>query len=302
MTQIIECVPNFSEGQDPIVLDFIVRAAQAVPGVTLLDHEMDQDHNRAVVTLIGDRSNIGEAAFRAVAEAAKRIDLTTHTGEHPRMGATDVLPFVPVKDATMDDCIVLAKEVGKRIGEELEIPVFLYEHAATREDRRNLPNVRRGQFEGLRDQIGTNPDKTPDFGPNHIHPTAGAMAVGARPFLIAYNVNLESDDIATAKAIGKAVRESSGGFKSVKGMGFMIEELGIAQVSMNLTDYKTTGMQTVFDEITRQAAEAGIQIRESEVVGLLPEEALPENYRESLKLERFSEDQIIENKLRQLGG
>ena len=222
--KIVECVPNFSEGRRPEVLDEIVGAMTAVDGARLLDKEMDADHNRAVVTIIGEPEAVSEAAFRGIEKARELIDLTKHEGEHPRMGATDVCPFVPVNDVTMDECVELARRLGERVGKELEIPVYLYEAAATKPSRQNLAKVRKGQFEGLRDEIGSNPAKDPDYGPNRIHPTAGAIAIGAREFLVAYNINLGTDDISIAKTIAKSIRFAGGGLRYVKAMGFEIKD------------------------------------------------------------------------------
>jgi glutamate formiminotransferase len=239
---LVECVPNFSEGRRPEVLQQILDAITAVPGVALLGHAMDADHNRAVVTLAGEGEAVVEGAFRGIAKAAELIDLREHQGEHPRMGATDVVPFIPLGDTTMEQCVALATTLARRVGEELQIPTFLYESAATRPERQNLAKVRKGQFEGLRDAIGTDPDRDPDFGPRAIHASAGATAIGARFFLIAYNVNLDSEDVAIAKTIGTLVREKDGGLPSVKAMGFELTREGrtIGQVSMNLVDYRVT--------------------------------------------------------------
>ena len=230
---LVECVPNFSEGRDPAKVDAIVEAMR-IPGVYLLDREMDSDHNRCVITLVGDREAIQEAAIRGVGKAAELIDLTHHQGAHPRMGAADVIPFIPIDGVTLDDCVAIARHVGVEIARRFEIPVYLYEAAATTPERQNLENVRRGQFEGIRDEIATNPARKPDFGEARVHPTAGATVVGARKPLIAYNIFLNTPDVAIAKKIAKTVRFSSGGLRYVKGAGFLVR--GMAQVSMNLTD------------------------------------------------------------------
>ncbi len=271
---IVECVPNFSEGRRADVVDKIVAAMGAVPGVNVLGSESDPDHNRSVVTLAGEPDAIAEGAFQGCRTAAGLIDLRNHKGEHPRMGATDVIPFVPIADITMAECAALAERVAKRIGDELKIPTFLYGDAAKRDDRRNLPDVRRGEFEGLRDEIGSNPDRKPDFGPEKIHESAGATAVGARFFLIAYNVNLESTDVKLAKRIGKAIREKDGGMPAVKAMGFDLPAENCVQVSMNLVDYRKTSPAQAFLRIAELAKEAGVSVRNSEVVGLLPQESL----------------------------
>ncbi|MFO0982500.1 MAG: glutamate formimidoyltransferase [Planctomycetota bacterium] len=298
MQEIIETVPNFSEGRRSETVAALCQAMQSVAGVTLLDREMDHDHNRSVITLVGARQPIAEATFRGVQKAAELIDLNQHQGEHPRMGACDVLPFVPVRGATMADCVALAHQVGKRIGSELQIPVFLYEEAATRPQRKNLAEVRKGQFEGLRDLIGTDPERDPDFGPRRIHPTAGAIAVGARFFLIAYNVNLNSDDLGLAKSIAKRIREKDGGFACVKAMGFLLKERGLAQVSMNLTNFQVTPVLEVFREIKRLAAEKGVAVLESELVGLAPRAALDAQTLGEIELAQFEpKKQIIEELL-----
>jgi glutamate formiminotransferase len=296
--EIVECVPNFSEGRKPEVVRQILDAITAVRGVTLLDHEMDADHNRAVVTFVGTRVPVLEAAFEGVKAAAGLIDLTQHKGQHKRMGACDVLPFVPVRGIDLDACAAMASTTGERIGRELMIPVYLYEHAATRPERRNLADIRAPEFEGLRDLIGKDPERVPDFGPNAIHPTAGCMAVGARFFLVAYNVNLKSKDLKLAKAIAKSIREKDGGFRCVKAMGFELAERGLVQVSMNLTNYTVTPIRAVYDAIASQAAAAGVEVEESELVGLAPRAALDEATARHVRLRGFdARKQIIESLL-----
>lgn len=298
VAEIVECVPNFSEGRRKEVVDAIAAAAVAAGAVKLLDREMDANHHRAVLTFAGSIREVEKAAFAAVAAARDRIDLNGHQGEHPRMGATDVLPFVPVRGTTMEACVALARRVGRRIGEELQIPVFFYEEAATRPERRNLADVRSGEFEGLREKIGKDPARAPDFGPPRIHPTAGAVAVGARFFLVAYNVNLASEDVKLAKAIAKQIRERDGGLKCVKALGFFLEDKKVAQVSMNLTNYQVTSIEKVFGEIERLAKAAGVAIRESELVGLAPRAALPEGTAERVRLAGFDpKKQILEELL-----
>jgi glutamate formiminotransferase len=293
---LVECVPNFSEGRRPDVVDAICAAA-AVPGVHLLDRTSDASHNRSVITLVGSGEDLVEAAVRMARVAMERIDLREHTGEHPRMGATDVVPFVPVAGVTMARCVELAKLCGRRFGDELKIPVFLYEAAASRPERKNLATVREGQFEGLCEKIGSDPDRVPDFGPAQIHPTAGATAVGARKFLIAYNVNLASNDVKLAKSIAKSIREKDGGFKCVKAMGFHLADRDLAQVSMNMTDYETTSLLTVYEAISKQAGAAGVQTLESELVGLAPAAALPGDVAARIKLRDFDPGkQIIEKR------
>ncbi len=299
MPRIVECVPNFSEGRRPEVLEEIVRALRAAPGVLLLDREMDADHNRAVVTIAGPPEAVLEGAYRGIAKAAERIDLRVHKGEHPRMGAADVVPFVPIAGVTMEECVALARALGERVGRELRIPVFLYEAAATRPDRANLADVRRGEFEGLREEIGKNPDRAPDFGPAVIHPSAGAVAIGARMPLIAYNVNLATRDVSIAKKIAKAVRHSGGGLPSVKALGFELKDRGLCQVSMNLVNYKETPIHRAFTAVAREAEGHGIAVVGSEVVGLVPEEAIVECADFFLKLENFEPNQILETRLRE---
>jgi glutamate formiminotransferase len=281
------------------VLDEIVAAIRDAGAVKILDHEMDANHNRAVVTFAGTIPEVEKGAFAGVAKARALIDLNHHKGEHPRMGATDVLPFVPVRGTNMGACVALARRVGRRIGQELEIPVFFYEEAATRPERRNLADVRSGEFEGLRDLIGKDTARHPDFGPPKIHPTAGAIAVGARCFLVAYNVNLKSDDLKLAKSIAKQIRERDGGLKCVKALGFFLEDRKVAQVSMNMTNYAVTSLEKVFGEIERLAKAAGVEILESELVGLAPRAALPPGVAQRIRLAGFDpEKQILEELLR----
>ncbi len=302
MKKLVECVPNFSEGRRPDVLDAIVRDAVDVPGVFLLDKEMDADHHRAVVTIAGEPQAAQEAAFRMIKTASELIDLTRHSGEHPRMGATDVVPFIPLENMSTDECVALARELGQRVGDDLHIPVFLYEDAATRPERKNLAKVRKGQFEGLREEIGTNPDRTPDYGPNAIHPTAGATAIGARFFLVAYNVNLDSQDLALAKQIARTIRESSGGLPCVKAMGFELADRKLVQISMNMVNYTVTSLAAVFTAISEEARKAGVNVLESEIVGLVPREALTVAAQELLKIREFSPSQIVENRVEQVVG
>lgn len=295
MSQLIESVPNFSEGRRPEILDEIVNTMLAT-GVMLLDREMDASHNRAVVTIAGEPDAVAEAAFRGCQRAAQLIDLETHRGEHPRMGATDVIPFIPIRNVTMDECVEIARRVGERIGRELEIPVYLYERAATRPERRDLAYVRRGEYEAIRDEIATLPEREPDFGPRKLN-HAGAVAVGARPFLIAYNVNLDTNDVQIAKEIAKITREKGGGLPSVKALGFALEDKGIVQVSMNLTDFNVTGMLTAFQHVRAEAEKRGVRVLGSELVGLVPLEALAQIARDALQLEGFSSQQVVEVRL-----
>ena len=271
--KLVECVPNFSEGRRPEIVTKIRDAIAAVKGTHVLDVSSDQSHNRTVVTFVVTIEAAVDAAFAGIRAARELINLTTHQGEHPRMGATDVVPFIPLEGATMEDCIGLARTLGERVGKELEIPVFLYERAATRPERENLADVRRGEFEGLRDEIGKNPARTPDYGPNHVHKTAGAVAIGARPFLVAYNVYLgDKANVPVAKEVAKAVRGSSGGLRYVKGLGLEVD--GQAQVSMNLVDTEKTPLYRAFDLVKTEAEARGVSPTWSEIVGLVPERAL----------------------------
>lgn len=291
---LVECVPNFSEGRDKAKVDAIVEAMK-VSGVYLLDREMDADHNRCVITLVGEREAIQEAAIRGVGKAAELIDLTQHQGAHPRMGAADVVPFIPIEGVTIEDCVAMAKHVGAEIWKRFEIPVYLYEAAAASPERQNLENIRRGQFEGIRAEIATNPVRRPDFGEPRVHPTAGATVVGARKFLIAYNVFLNTADVDVAKKIAKAVRFSSGGMRFVKGAGFLVR--GMAQVSMNLTDFEQTPIHRVFELVKREAARYGVMPISSEIVGLIPKAALEQAAEWFLQVENFDSSLILENRL-----
>ena len=291
---LVECVPNFSEGRDPAKVDAIVEAMK-IPGVYLLDREMDSDHNRCVITLAGEREAIQEAAIRGVGKAAELIDLTKHEGAHPRMGAADVIPFIPIDGVTLEDCVAMAKHVGAEIAKRFQIPVYLYEAAAATPERQNLENIRRGQFEGIRAEIATNPARKPDFGEPRVHPTAGATVVGARKFLIAYNVFLNTPDVDIAKKIAKAVRFSTGGLRFVKGAGFLVR--GMAQVSMNLTDFEQTPIHRVFEFVKREAARYGVIPVSSEIVGLIPKRALEQAAEWFLQIENFDSSLILENRL-----
>src|SRR5215468_5261912 len=299
MSTLVECVPNFSEGRDKARVDAIVDAMK-VNGVYLLDREMDADHNRCVITLVGERQAIQEAAIRGVGKAAELIDLTKHQGAHPRMGASDVVPFIPIDRVTLEDCVAMARQVGEQIWKRYQIPVYLYEAAATTPERQNLENIRRGQFEGLRDDIAKNPARRPDFGEARVHPTAGATVVGARKFLIAYNVFLNTSDVDIAKKIAKAVRFSSGGLRFVKGAGFLVR--GMAQVSMNLTDFEQTPIHRVFEYVKREAARYGVMPVSSEIVGLIPKKALEEAAEWFLQVENFDSSLILENRLAAVTG
>lgn len=295
--KLVECVPNFSEGRRPEIVARIRDAMAAVKGVHILDVSSDQSHNRTVVTIVVPVDSAVDAAFAGIRAARDHIDLTQHRGEHPRMGAADVVPFIPLEGATMEDCIVLARALGERVGRELEIPVYLYERAATKPDRENLADVRRGEFEGLREEIGTNPARTPDFGPHRIHPTAGAVAIGARPFLVAYNVYLgDAHNVPVAKEVAKAVRGSSGGLRYVKGLGLEVD--GQAQVSMNLVDTEKTPLHRAFDLVRMEAEARGVSPTWSEIVGLVPERALFDAAARHIRLRDFSLDMVLERKVR----
>lgn len=297
MKRLIECVPNFSEGRDLPKVDGIVAAMREVPGVFLLDRESDADHNRSVVTLAGEPEAVAEAALRGVGKAAELIDLTKHTGAHPRMGATDVVPFIPIEGVAIEDCVALSKKVGREIWERYRIPVYFYEAAAQRPERTNLENIRKGQFEGLREEVPRNPDRAPDVGEARLHPTAGATVVGARKFLIAYNINLNTPDLEIAKKIGKNIRFSNGGLRYVKAMGVDLRARNLAQVSINLTDFEQTPMHRVFEMVKREAERYGVSIVGSEIVGLIPKKAIELTADFYLQLENFSAAQVLENRI-----
>ncbi len=299
MAKLVEVIPNFSEGRRPEVLQQILDEITSVDGITLLDKEMDADHNRAVVTFVGPPDAAVEAAFRAMKKASEVIDLRTHKGEHPRMGATDVVPFVPISDVSEAEAIGLAKKLGERVGKELQIPIYLYEAAATRPDRENLAEVRRGEYEGIRDDIETNPDRKPDYGPSKIHPQAGCTAVGVRFPLVAFNTYLTTPDVNIAKKIAKAIRNRSGGYMYCKALGFEIKDRNMAQVSMNLVHYLKTPIYRVFNTIESEAQRWGTAVYSSEIVGLVPNQALINCAKHYLKLENFSKDQILEEILQQ---
>ncbi len=299
MQKIVECIPNFSEGRRPEVVAEIVAAIAAVTGVKVLDYSLDTDHNRSVVTFIAPSETVGEAAFAGIAKAAELIDMTQHTGGHPRLGAADVCPFVPLKGVTMEDCVAIARAVGERVGQELNIPVYLYEAAAIRPERQNLAQVRQGQYEGLRQTIATDPDRAPDFGLAELGP-AGAVAIGARGPLIAFNVYLTTAEVEIAKKIARAVRHSSGGLRFVKAMGLLVN--GKAQVSMNLTDFTRTPIFRVVEMIRREAARYGVGIESTELIGLIPQQALIEAAAWYLQLDGFEASQVLENQLWDEGG
>jgi glutamate formiminotransferase/formiminotetrahydrofolate cyclodeaminase len=292
--QIVECIPNFSEARRPEVVDQIAAAIASIEGVAVLDRSSDLDHNRTVMTFAGEPANVEEAAFRAIQKAGELIDLTRHRGEHPRIGATDVVPFVPISEVAMEECVNMARRLGQRVGMELGIPVYLYEAAATASDRVNLENLRRGQFEGLRSAISTDPSRRPDFGPQELGP-AGATVIGAREPLIAFNAYLTTDDVEIARKVARAIRHSSGGLRFVKALGLMVE--GRAQVSMNLTNYRQTPVGRVVELVRREAERYGQGIHHCELVGLIPQDALLDAAAWYAQLDGFSTDQILERKL-----
>ncbi len=294
MPALVECVPNFSEGRDKAKVDAILEAMK-MDGVYLLDREMDADHNRCVITLVGDPVKVEEAVIRGVGKAAELIDLTKHTGAHPRLGAADVIPFIPIEGLALEDCVAMARRVGEQIWQRFGVPVYLYEAAAQTPERQNLENVRRGQFEGIREDVKINPARKPDFGNAELHPTAGATIVGARKFLVAYNVYLNTPDVDIAKKIGKAVRFSNGGLRYVKGMGVPVR--GLAQVSMNLTDTDQTPIARVYEYVKREAARYGVMPLSSEIVGLIPKKALEDAAEWFLQIENFDSSLILENRL-----
>jgi glutamate formiminotransferase/formiminotetrahydrofolate cyclodeaminase len=294
MQTLVECVPNFSEGRDKSKVDAIIESMK-LDGVYLLDREMDADHNRCVITLVGDRSAIQEAAIRGVGKAAELIDLNHHQGAHPRLGAADVVPFIPIEGVSIADCIAMARQVGEQIWSRYKVPVYLYESAATSPERQNLENIRRGQFEGIRNDIATNPARRPDFGEARLHPTAGACVVGARKFLIAYNIFLNTPDVEVAKKVAKAVRFSTGGLRFVKAAGFLVR--GQAQVSMNLTDFEQTPIHRVFEMVRREAERHGVAPASSEIVGLIPKKALEQAAEWFLQVENFDSSLVLENRL-----
>jgi glutamate formiminotransferase / formiminotetrahydrofolate cyclodeaminase len=297
LRQIVECVPNFSEGRDQSKIDAIAQSITEVPGVALLDRESDADHNRCVLTFAGPPEAVAQAAFRSVERAAALIDLTTHRGAHPRIGAADVVPFVPVEGVTLEDCVALAERVGNEIWSRLGIPVYLYEAAAKQPDRTNLENIRRGQFETLLAEMETVASRHPDIGEPKCHPTAGATVVGARKFLIAYNINLGTPDVSIAKRIAKTIRFSSGGFRCVKSMGVTLASRNLAQVSINLTDFEQTPVHVVFETVRREAERYGVPVVGSEIVGLIPKKALELAAGYFLRCENFRPELVLENRI-----
>lgn len=296
MAGIVECVPNFSEGRNKEVIETIVEEARKIKGVKLLDYSSDEDHNRTVVTIVGDPENIKEAAFNLAKRASELIDMTVHKGGHPRMGATDVMPFIPVSDVTMAECVDIAKEVGRRIGSELGIPVYLYEDAASADYRKNLADVRKGQYEGFFEKI-KQPEWKPDFGPSEMNAKSGATAVGARVPLVAFNVNLGTSNIEIADKIAKTVRFLGGGLRFVKAMGVRLEERNIVQVSMNLVNYEKTAVYRAYEMVKMEAQRYGVPVVGTEVIGLLPMKALIDCAEYYLQIEDFSTEQILEKRI-----
>ena len=301
MGKFVECVPNFSEGRDLEKINKIVDAARAVPGVLVLDVEKDADHNRTVLTFIAPLETASEAMFAVTKKASQLIDLNKHKGEHPRMGATDVAPFIPIMDSTIEECIKLAEVTGERIGRELNIPVYLYDRAAKFDHRKDLAKIRKGQFEGLREVIGKDPERVPDFGPNHIHPTAGAMAVGARNQIVNFNVNLDTKDMEFAKVLAKKIRTSGGGLPALRAKEIFLESKGQVQMSTVLTDYRTTSIKRALDEMKKDLDPKGIAITGTELIGLTTQDAITDYAVENLKVQDFNKDtQVLETKLLKL--
>ena len=297
MDRIVECVPNFSEGRRTDVVARLVESVESVEGALVLGTHVDTDHNRSVITFVAPPRTAVEAAVRVVARAAELIDLNAHAGQHPRMGACDVLPFVPVRGVGVEECVALAHRAGERIWRELGIPVYFYESAALRPERKNLADVRRGGFELLREEIGTNPERAPDVGESRVHPTAGACIIGVRPLLIAYNVTLNTRDLSVARRIARAVRERDGGLLHLKALGFELESRGVVQVSMNLTSYERTSLHQAFEAVRREAESLGVEVISSEIVGLVPQAALFAAAAHFLKLENHSPDLVLENRI-----
>lgn len=297
MRKLVECVPNFSEGRDRAKIEAIARSIASAPGAAILDIELDADHNRSVITFAAPPETVVEAALNGIGKAVESIDLNLHSGVHPRIGAADVVPFVPLAGVSMEDCVKLAERAAAEMWKRFGVPAYLYEAAARREDRRGLENIRRGQFEGLREAVKTDPERAPDVGGPELHPTAGATVIGARKFLIAYNINLDSPDLDLAKQIAKTIRTSSGGMPCVKGMGVMLESRGIAQVSMNLTDFETTPVHAAYERVHELAAEQGVAIAGSEIIGLIPKRALEMTAEHFLKVEGFRPSMVLENRL-----
>ncbi|OGM15296.1 glutamate formimidoyltransferase [Candidatus Woesebacteria bacterium RBG_19FT_COMBO_42_9] len=295
MQKLVECVPNFSEGRRISVIKKIANSAKKISGVRVLDVEWDKSHNRSLVTIVGAPEPVLKAAYEMIKTATEFIDMRQHKGEHPRIGATDVVPFVPVSGVTLDECVLLSNKLAQKVAKELKIPVYLYEAAAKRSDRVNLADVRRGEYEGLSKEIGTNPDRKPDYGPSKMHPTAGAMVVGARKYLIAYNVNLDTKDVGIAKKIASKIREKSGGLSGVKALGFEVG--GFAQVSMNLVDFEKTNFDQAYRTIEKEAKKLKVGIKSSEIYGMIPLEAIVRAIKTTFMAEKFNPDQLLEKRL-----
>jgi len=302
MNRVIECVPNFSEGRDLAKVDAIVEAMSGVAGAWILDRTSDADHNRSVVTLAGNPEAVAEAVIRGAGKAAELIDMTRHTGVHPRIGATDVIPFVPLENVSMEECVALARRVGQELWDRYRIPVYFYEAAATRPERVNLENVRKGQYEGLREDAPRDPGRSPDIGEPRPHPTAGATAVGARKLLIAYNIYLSTSDVSVARDIACAIRSSSGRLPCVKAIGVQMKTRGLAQVSINLTDFEVTPLHRVFEAVKREAELRGHAVVGSEIIGLVPLKAIELSRGHDLQLENFSPERVLENRLASVAG
>lgn len=298
MPQIVECVPNISEGRREDVIEAVVDQVRNVEGVSLLDYAPDEDHNRTVITFVGNMDQVKEAVFNLTKKAVELIDMEEHTGEHPRMGAVDVIPFIPIQGVEMEECVEASKEVAKKIADELEVPTYLYGEAATRPERRNLSKIRKGQYEAIKEEMGVKEHRAPDFGQPKTHPSAGATTVGARMPLVAYNVNLNTNQKWIADKIARAVRASGGGFKNVKAMGVMLEERDQVQVSMNLENYIKTPIFRVFETIKREAARYGVNVVGSEIIGLVPQQALVDVAEWYLRVEDFDSNQVLENRLK----
>jgi glutamate formiminotransferase len=297
MTPLVECVPNFSEGRRPEVIARLADSISSVETACILDTHIDPDHNRSVITFVASPERVVEAAVKAVDQARDLIDMRSHRGEHPRLGATDVLPFIPLNGVRLDDCAKLAHEAGQRIANELSIPVYFYERAALRADRVNLEDVRRGALELLREQISTNPERSPDVGLPKTHETAGAIAVGARPILIAFNVVLKSTDVSLARQVARAIRARNGGPPFLKALGFQLHSRSLVQVSMNLVNYHVTGMSTAYNAVKAEAEKLAVEIHSAEIVGLIPRDALDKSADYFVKLQNFSESKILENQI-----
>ena len=296
MAKIVQCVPNFSEGRRQEVIDQILEAITSGEGVKLVDYSSDASHNRSVVTFLGEPQPAKQAAFKAIEKAKELINMDEHKGEHPRMGATDVVPFIPIREITMEECVELARELGQEVWEKLQIPVYLYEKAACAPERQNLSNLRKGQYEGLKTAVAE-PERKPDFGEAKLHPTAGITAIGARPPLIAYNINLGTNNVEIAKKIANVIRGSKGGFPAVKALGIKIEERDMAQVTINMCNFKEVSLFRVFEIVKNEAERYGVNVIGSEIVGLTPMEALIDVADHYLRLENFKMDQILETKL-----